>query len=77
MIKTKKEIKSIRETFPRGTVIKLLRMGGEEKFPVPPGTKGIVTFVDDAGTVHMKWDSGGSLGLILGVDDFVILKRGG
>jgi hypothetical protein len=33
-----------------------------------PGTRGTVTFVDDLGTVHVKWDDGGTLGLIAGED---------
>lgn len=28
-----------------------------------PGERGTVAFVDDLGTVHVKWDSGSSLGL--------------
>ena len=37
------------------------------------GDEGVVTFVDDFGTVHVKWDSGSSLGLIYGEDNFVVL----
>jgi hypothetical protein len=29
-----------------------------------PGTGGTVDHVDDWGTVHVKWDSGGSLGMV-------------
>ena len=38
------------------------------------GDCGTVVFVDDMGTVHMKWDKGGSLGLIVGEDNFHILE---
>jgi hypothetical protein len=34
----------------------------------PPGLEGTVTFVDDTGTVHVRWDNGSTLGLIPGVD---------
>lgn len=29
-----------------------------------PGAEGVVTFVDDFGTVHVAWDCGSTLGLI-------------
>ena len=32
--------------------------------------RGTVTFVDDVGTVHMKWDNGRTLGIVPNVDDF-------
>ena len=28
------------------------------------GDEGIVTSIDDLGTIHVKWDSGSSLGLV-------------
>lgn len=42
--------------------------------PVPAGTIGIVDHVDDAGTIHMKWENGSSLGLIEGQDKFEVIK---
>ena len=33
-----------------------------------PGDIGTVTFIDDLGTVSVKWDSGKILGVISGVD---------
>lgn len=29
-----------------------------------PGERGTVSFVDDFGTVHVKWDSGSTLGMV-------------
>ena len=34
----------------------------------PQGTRGTVTAVDDIGTIHVKWDTGSSLGIAYGVD---------
>lgn len=33
-----------------------------------PGAVGTVTHIDDAGTVHVDWDTGATLGLIPGTD---------
>lgn len=37
-----------------------------------PGDLGIITSVDDAGTIHVQWDSGSCLGLIPGEDQWSI-----
>lgn len=29
-----------------------------------PGDEGVITFIDDLGTTHVKWDNGSSLGLV-------------
>ena len=34
-----------------------------------PGSEGTVTFVDDMGTVHVRWDDGHSLGLVAEAGD--------
>ena len=35
---------------------------------IPPGTQGIVSAVDDIGTIFVKWENGSSLGVVYGVD---------
>ena len=34
------------------------------------GDEGTVISVDDIGTLHVKWDSGSSLGLVFGEDSY-------
>jgi hypothetical protein len=54
--------------YPKGTRVELIHMDDEQA--VPSGTKGTVEFVDDMGTIHMKWDNGRGLGLVPDVDIF-------
>ena len=62
-----RQIKSLRESFPAGCRVELLRMDDAQAPPV--GTLGTVKAVDDIGTIHVAWDNGSSLGVLLGVDD--------
>ena len=61
-----------RKQYPVGTKIQLISMH-DEKYPVLPGTIGEVTHIDDAGSVHMKWQNGSSLALIPEVDSFKVV----
>ena len=65
-------IKFIQEQYPPGTRIRLNSMN-DPYAPVAPGTEGIVDLVDDAGSIHMKWDNGRTLALIPGEDSFTVL----
>lgn len=67
------KIKEIKQKYPKGTRIMLNSMD-DPHHPVPSGTLGTVETVDDIGTIHMKWDNGQSLGLIVGEDSFYVLK---
>lgn len=69
---TQEEIKYIREKYVAGTKIELVKMYDLIN-PVPQGTKGIVDFVDDIGTIHIKWETGSTLGLTVGIDEFKVL----
>lgn len=62
-------VQDIKDRYPPGTRIMLDSMGDDPR-PIPPGTKGTVRVVDDAGTVHCNFDNGRSLGLIPGEDSF-------
>ena len=65
---------NLKKMYPPGTRIRLIHMGDDEPTPVPDGTTGIVSYVDDVGTIHMTWDNGSSLGLIPDVDLFTVIK---
>ena len=68
----RKMVNFIKEQYPPGTRIRLNSM--EDPYaPIAPGTEGVVNFVDDIGTIHMKWDNGRSLGIVPGEDSFSVL----
>ncbi len=62
-------VERIRQQYPPGTEVELISMPNDP-YPVPPGTRGKVIMVDDAGQLVMKWNNGSSLSLIPGVDSF-------
>ena len=41
----------------------------------PVGTIGEVMYVDDICTIHVKWETGSSLGLVHGEDLFSVVKE--
>jgi len=67
-----KEVERIKAKYPAGTRIKMLE-DMDDKQPILAGTLGTVCFVDDIGSIHMKWDNGRSLALIEGVDVFEVI----
>ena len=58
---------SLRERFPQGTRVELLRM--DDLQAPPAGTMGTVIWVDDSGSIMVRWDTGGSLNVLYGVDE--------
>ena len=60
----REEIARLKEKYPKGTPIRLYNMAGETS--VPPGSKGIVDYVDDIGQIHMKWENGSCLASVEG-----------
>lgn len=55
-----------------GTRVRLIAM--DDRQAPPRGTEGTVQFVDDAGTIHVQWDTGSSLGLIPGADEWEVIE---
>lgn len=62
-------LENLRKQYPVGTKIQLISMR-DEKYPILPGTIGVVTHIDDMGSIHMKWQNGSFLALIPEVDSF-------
>ena len=58
---------SLRERFPQGARVELLRMDDPQAPPI--GTGGTVRGVDDSGSIMVAWDGGGSLHVLYGVDE--------
>ena len=63
---SKEALQALRERFPKGTRVELVKMDDPQAPPV--GTKGIVLGVDDIGSIMVSWDSGGSLSVVWGED---------
>ena len=59
--------------YSKGTRVRLLYM---DDIQAPPrGTMGTVNYVDDAGTIHVNWENGSTLGLIENEDKFEIVPE--
>lgn len=63
---SEKTVKELRDKYPKGTRV-ILRWMDDVQAP-PAGTPGTVISVDDAGTVHVAWDNGSTLGVVYGED---------
>ena len=59
-------VERIRKQYPVGCRVELVRM---DDIQAPPmGTKGIVTGVDDTGSMMVRWENGSSLNVVYGED---------
>ena len=61
-------VSSIQERYPAGTRVELIEMNDPYNTKLVPGSRGTVRFVDSAGTIHVAWDCGSSLGGAYGED---------
>lgn len=66
------QIEKIKNDFPKGTLIKLLKM--KDIHAPEPGSLGKVVKVDDIGTIFVLWQTGCCLGLRFDEDQFVIIN---
>lgn len=67
-------LKQLRECYKPGTKVKLVRMNDPFTY-IPAGSIGVVTVVDDAGTIHTAWSNGSSLGVVFGEDECVKIEE--
>ena len=68
-IPSREQVENLRQRYPVGTRIVLHRMD-DPYAPIPPGTKGTVTYVDVMGQIGVNWDNGSGLSLVPGEDSF-------
>ena len=59
-------VEHLREGFPAGCRVELLRMDDVQAPPI--GTLGTVVGVESVGTIHVNWDNGCGLGVAYGED---------
>lgn len=60
-------VERLRKMYPIGTKVELVEMNDPYSNLVP-GEKGVVSVIDDAGTIFVDWNSGSTLGVVYGVD---------
>ena len=65
----KKTLENLREQYPPGTRVELIKMNDPYNHLLKPGSQGTVITVDDIGTIHITWDCGSSLGIVYGEDN--------
>lgn len=46
----------------------------DDPMPVPEGTEGTISGIDDIGNIQVKWDNGSTLSVIDEIDDYEILN---
>lgn len=59
-------VEQLRQEFPQGTRVELLRMDDPQAPPI--GTRGTVQGVDDSGSIMVAWDNGCGLNVVYGED---------
>ncbi|MCI8470646.1 MAG: DUF4314 domain-containing protein [Clostridia bacterium] len=72
---TQEEVQNIKKTYTKGTKVQLIKMYDLTN-SVLSGTMGIIDFVDDVGTIHVNWETGSTLGLVVGIDEFKVFREG-
>ena len=65
----RRQTERLREQYPPGTRVECVSMN-DPFAPVPSGTRGTVSYIDDMATIHCAWDNGSGLGLAYGEDAF-------
>jgi len=72
---TQEQVNRIKERYPIGTVIELTADMEDNYNPILKGMQGEVIGIDDIGTLHMKWQNGSGLGVVVGEDSFKVISK--
>ena len=67
------QLQYLRTIYKKGMRVRLISM--DDCQAPPAGTEGTIRYVDDMGTIHVRWDTGSGLGLVFGEDGFEIVKE--
>ena len=71
----REKLEALREKYPQGSRVELVRMDDPYR-EMPPGLKGVVTGVDDSGSIHVNWENGSTLAVVYGEDYVVRIEDG-
>jgi hypothetical protein len=64
---SKEQVERVRKQYPIGSVVEIVSMADPYR-DMPSGTMGVVTTVDDTGTVFADWTNRSALGAVYGED---------
>ncbi|MFW5872260.1 MAG: DUF4314 domain-containing protein [bacterium] len=67
-------LEEIKQMYPVGSRVKLLKMDEDIRASELIGTEGEVKSVDDMGTIHVLWDKGFKLGVLYGEDEIEVVE---
>ena len=66
-------VENLRKKYPPGTLVELVHMGEDPYSRLKPGDRGVVSTVDDSGTIFVNWHCGSGLGIVFGIDSVRIV----
>ncbi len=64
----KEELDALRKKYPQGCSVELVKMDDPYR-KMPPGMLGVVTRVDDSGSIHVNWENGSTLAVVYNEDE--------
>ena len=67
-------LKQLKEYYTTGTRVMLIRMS-DPYTNLRQGDRGTVSFVDDIGSIHVNWDSGGNLAVLFREDQCMKIEE--
>lgn len=65
----KEDLEQLKKEYPTGTKI-VMDADIDDPQPIKKGEVGTIDFIDDEGQIHMRWNNGRTLAIVVGVDKF-------